>query len=283
MTLPVAFSPCPNDTFLFYAWVNGLVGQEYPITPTLADVQQLNEWSKQAKYPLCKVSIQCLGHILNDYVLLPSGCALGRGCGPKIIALKTFDLSQLDGKRIAIPGKDTTAHLLLNVLATGPTEKVFCTYEQVPSLIQSGRVDCGLIIHESRFTFQQQGFLEIADLGVLWENTYHLPLPLGGIVAKRSLGPVVLNDLSRILQESLKTAQAAPHCALPYILEHSIEKDVQVVNGHIDLYVNEETACLSEEGCAAIDQLLTLGKEQHLIPRYAHDWLFDQKEIHQTC
>ncbi len=281
-TLPLAFSPCPNDTFLFHGWATGLVGQKYPISPILADVQHLNEWAQQGKYPVSKVSIHCIGQILNDYVLLPTGCALGHSCGPKIIASKHFDLNKISDKRIAIPGLDTTAHLLFNVLVDPTVEKLFCPYDQVTRLIRSGRVDCGLIIHETRFTFQQDGFVEIADLGQVWEDRYHLPLPLGGIVAKRSLGQETLNDITRIIQASLRVAMQDPEACQQYILEHSIEKNRDVIRQHIDLYVNNETVELSEQGRAAITQLLALARENDLIPPSNIEWLFELERPYET-
>ncbi len=279
--LPIAYSPCPNDTFLFHAWATGLVGQEYPISPVLADVQHLNEWAQQKKYPVSKVSMHCLGHILNDYVLLPSGCALGYSCGPKIIASKAFDIRNIASKRIAIPGRDTTAHLLFNVLLDPATEKHFCTYDQVLRMIRSGLVDCGLIIHETRFTFQDSGFVEIADLGDLWESRYHLPLPLGGIVAKRSLGQETLNDISAIIQASLKLAYQDPQCSRDYVFMHSIEKEPEVIRKHIELYVNQDTLGLTEKGRAAIDKLLQLAREHDLIPPNTNNWLFEVEQPYE--
>ncbi len=279
--LPIAYSPCPNDTFLFHAWAAGLVGQEYPISPILADVQHLNEWALQGKYPVSKVSMHCLGYILDNYVLLPAGCALGYSCGPKIIAAKDFDLNNIGDKRIAIPGRDTTAHLLCNILVDPSIEKHFCTYDQVPRMIRSGIVDCGIIIHETRFTFLDSGFVEIADLGELWENRYHLPLPLGGIVAKRSLGQETLNDLTNIIHASLKSAYQNPKSSHDYILMHSIEKEPDVIRKHIELYVNEDTSRLTEKGRAAIDKMLQLAREHDLIPPHNKDWLFQVEQPYE--
>ncbi len=276
MPLPIAFSPCPNDTFLFHAWATGLVGKEMPIIPTLADVQHLNEGALKGIYPISKVSIYTAGLIRDYYVLLPTGCALGHSCGPKIIAKKPFTLSQMGSKRIAIPGIDTTAHLLFNVLIEPAAEKIFCRYDEVTELVRSGIVDCGLIIHETRFTFERDGFVEIADLGAIWEQRYALPLPLGGIVAKRSLGQETLTSLNTYLQASLRYARQHPHASMSYILEHSMEKDPQVVQQHIDLYVNDETANLSAKGQAAIDTLFRLGQERHLLPTSSQHWLFEE-------
>ena len=159
----------------------------------------------------------------------------------------------------------------------------FCTYEQVSRLLRDDIVDAGLIIHETRFTFNRDGFHEVVDLGELWEQNYSLPLPLGGIIAKRSLGQEILNDITHALQASLEHALEDPKTAQKYILEHSIEKDPEVVKRHIDLYVNEETRHLSSEGCAAIEKLFELGRKQNLLPPYSDGWLFEWETSKQTA
>ena len=273
MILPAAFSPCPNDTFLFHAWVSGNVGGDISLLPVLADIQQLNEWALKGKYPFSKVSFGCLGQILNDYILLPVGAALGRDCGPKIIARKHFPLSELSKKSIAIPGKLTTAHQLLRILVPAPKSKHFCLYHEVPALIRKGAIDCGVIIHEQRFTYQEQGFVEIADLGKLWEAHFACPIPLGGLVAKRSLGFSVLRKITYAIQASLSAARADPKATHPYVLAHSQEKKPEVVQEHINLYINQESYQISDSGVKGIETLLSLGSEEAL-PQL--QWLFDR-------
>jgi 1,4-dihydroxy-6-naphthoate synthase len=275
MSLPVAFSPCPNDTYIFHAWVSELVGKSLPISPVVADVQQLNEWAHKGIYPVSKVSINCVGHVLNDYILLPVGCALGHSNGPKLIANKMFDIDNINRMRVAIPGADTTANLLFNILIDPAADKYYCHYDQVEGLVRSGIVDCGVIIHETRFTYQLSGFVEIADLGQLWEGRYSLPLPLGGIIAKRSLGQEALNDITQTIQASLQYALQHPDDSEQYILDHSIEKNRDIIKKHIELYVNNETLNLSDRGRAAIDKLLQLGRESDFLPKSDDDWLFD--------
>jgi len=282
MHLPIAFSPCPNDTFLFHSWVEGEVGQTFPVQPVLADIQHLNEWALDGRYPLVKVSIRTAAHVLDDYLVLPVGSALGHGCGPKIIANKPLSINDLADCRIAIPGKDTTAHLLLQLLLPEIRNTHFCTYEQVSRLLRDGVVDAGVIIHETRFTFSRDGFTEVADLGELWEQQHGLPLPLGGVVAKRSLGQETLNDITRAMQASLDQALSDPQAAQKYILEHSIEKDPEVVKSHIELYVNEETRHLSSQGRAAIETLFELGREKQLLPPFSGEWLFHWETSKQT-
>ncbi len=275
MSLPIAFSPCPNDTFSFCAWVNKRIEGAPAITPVLGDIQHLNEWALQRRYPVSKVSVHCLGHLLDDYLLLPVGAALGHNCGPKIISRDKLTIDDIAGKRIAIPGKDTTAHLLFDLLCPAGATKHFCTYDEISPLLQQGTVDCGLIIHETRFTFEREGLHEVADLGQLWEETYHLPLPLGCLVAKRSLGAELIDDITKTLQRSILMAREDPALAQNYVIEHSIEKDLNVVRDHIRLYVNEESIMLSEAGQASIAKLLELARAKGLTPESDRDWLFE--------
>ncbi len=279
MSISLAFSPCPNDTFIYHAWVKGLVAPELPPVPTLADVQELNQWAKEGVHDVTKISINCLGRILEDYVMLPVGSALGQGCGPKIIAREGFSLSDLRSKRIAVPGEDTTAHLLLSLLTPEPKQKTFCVYDDVLALIRAGIVDCGVIIHETRFTFHQEGFVEIADLGELWEEQTGLPIPLGGLVAKRSLGNEKIAQITDAIQSSLRFAWDNPEAGASYRQTYSLEMDPEVLQQHIDLYVNEESLQLSPEGIQAVDHLLSEGRRIGLLPHSDKDWLFEPEKV----
>jgi len=272
--LTVAYSPCPNDTFIFHGWASGKTSPHFPIQPILSDVQELNRQALLRAHPVTKVSFFCLGQILKDYVMLPSGAALGHACGPKIIAREKYALSDLPHLKIAIPGQNTTAHLLLQLLCPSPKEKTFCLYNEINPLLNHHSVDCGLIIHESRFTFAQQGYHEIADLGVLWEQTYHCPIPLGCIAAKRDLGETRLKAISESIQQSLSHAWKHPEDSREYILQHSIEKDPKVIQDHIQLYVNEETSIISSKGIRAIDILFNEAQRFNLIPNQTKEWLF---------
>lgn len=253
--MKIAISPCPNDTFLFHAWLAGLVGKDIPIEATFADIQQLNIWALEKHFPLIKLSLGCYARVKEDYELLPVGAALGFQCGPKIISLKPFHPSEISQKSIAIPGRDTTAHLLLNHLLPAPLKKIFCPYHTIASLVAAGEADCGLIIHESRFTFTQAGFSEIADLGDLWHARHGLPLPLGALALLRE--HPLKNRLIAILQESLAEGYRNPEKALPFILSHSQEKDPFIVREHIATYVTAETAQISPMGQQAIDLILS--------------------------
>ncbi len=255
--MKIAISPCPNDTFLFYAWLAGLVGQDVPVVAEFADIQQLNEWALEKRFPLIKISLGCYAQVVDAYEILPVGAALGFQCGPKIISKTPFHPSEISHKTIAIPGKDTTAHLLLGCLLPTPQKKVFCLYHEIASLIEAGIADCGLIIHESRFTFAEAGFVEIADLGELWHIQTGAPLPLGVLVLLRTTPLPVKERLIAILQQSLSVAHSQPEQALPFILHHSQEKDASIVAQHIATYVTPETAQLSSTGKKAISLLLS--------------------------
>lgn len=242
----VAFSPCPNDTYLFYAWIHQKISSPLIAEPSYADIQQLNEWALQGAYPLIKISFALLPHILNTYELLPVGAALGHHCGPKIIA-KT---KRQEFGRIAIPGKLTTAHLLFDRLGLKAEQKHFCRYDEVYKLLHEDTVDAGLIIHESRFTFEKEGFVECLDLGELWADL----LPLGCLAIKRDFPHTP--ELISTLKRSLEYAHQHPEEAYSYIIQHSQEKDPAVVYNHIKTYVNAESACLSEAGIQAIERLI---------------------------
>lgn len=254
--LPIALSPCPNDTFLFHAWIKGLVGLEVRPEPTYADIETLNEWAFEDRFPLTKLSFSCFKHVLKNYQLLPIGAALGIGMGPKLIAKKPFSLSELSSKQVALPGKFTTAHLLFDSLLGTCQSKVFCRYDEVLSLLANGSADCGVIIHETRFTFQKAGFIEIADLGSLWDQIHRTPLPLGGLAIRRNLSDCQKKQITQSLKDSLSYARQYPDESIDFILSLSQEKEQNIVDRHIQTYVNQETEILSEEGIFAIGALL---------------------------
>lgn len=251
--MDVAISPCPNDTFLFAPWIHQYIKSRITIQTTFADIATLNEMAMQKKYPLIKVSIAAFRKI-KGYRLLPVGMALGYGVGPKLISREP--LQNLSGKKVAIPGKDTTAELLFDHFFPN-VEKHFCTYDQVLSLLKKGEVDAGVIIHETRFTYMNGGFFELVDLGELWEKKYNLPLPLGGLILRDDYSKQA-DEITSILQESYRYAKKNPSKLEDYILQYAQEKDRHVVKKHIDLYVTEETYALSEKGLKAVNQLINL-------------------------
>ncbi len=275
LQMPVAISPCPNDTFAFHAWFHRLIPSQITPSPVLADIQTLNEQALKKTYPVSKISLSILSQLIDDYILLPVGAALGKNCGPKLIAKTPFDLSSISSKTIAIPGIHTTAHLLLSSLLPSPFKKVFCHYHEIVPKIQKGEVDAGLIIHETRFTFLNQGLIEIVDLGEVFERKFCCNIPLGGIIAKRKLGNKILQEITKNIQNSLKQALENPDSSLDYLLSNSQEKDMSAVKQHINLYVTKETYCLSQEGIQSIDCLLSLSRKNPNSSLYTKPWLFN--------
>lgn len=257
--LTVAFSFCPNDTALFFPWVKGILGKHLPINPILADIQTLNEMAIAHQADLIKVSAHCLGKVNKAYRLLPVGAALGYNVGPKVIANKPLKLNELENKKIAIPGKETTAHLLFDIFAASyclGISKHFCPYNEIFSLLKKGVVDAGVIIHESRFTFTEAGFYEVCDLGALWHEKTSLPLPLGCLLASSTLSAKVIAEITHILEQCYAFFLKEPESAMEYVLAHSQEKDKEVVKKHIALYVTQETGKLSPQGIQSIQLLI---------------------------
>jgi len=266
--LSLGFSPCPNDTFIFNALVHGLasdIGLDIA-PPVLADVETLNEWAMQGRLDVTKLSFHALGHVLDNYVLLHSGSALGRGCGPLLIAKKPIDRLRLPGARIAIPGRYTTAAMLLRMYEPECMDLVPMRFDQIMAALSRDEVDAGVIIHESRFTYQEQGFIALRDLGEWWEETSGCPIPLGGIAARRSLGDDLLDLLSKGIRQSVMMAFENPSGSEDYIRAHAQEMDDKVIHDHIDLYVNNFSLELGREGRNAIELFLTHGREAGILP-----------------
>lgn len=265
MTLTLGYSPCPNDTFIFHAWVTGLVDGP-PVTEVLDDVETLNGWARTARLDLTKVSYHAYAHLRDDYVALRAGGALGRGVGPLVVARENLG-EDLGGRRVAIPGGLTTANLLLHLSQTGPVERVVMRYEQILPAVQRGEVDAGLIIHESRFTYARHGLVACLDVGQWWERATGLPLPLGAIVIRRTLGRDVATAVDTALRESLGHAWQDPGAARDYIVANAVETDPAVVAAHIDLYVNDFSLDVGAEGEAAVTELFARAAARDLIPR----------------
>lgn len=253
-----AFSFCPNDTFLFAAWVLGFL--ETPVEAYLGDIIELNNWALSGSYPLIKISVAHYPLIENDYQLLPVGAALGFGVGPKIIC-KPENVSK-SLQTIAIPGASTTAHALWNHFFPSPIQKMFYRYDKIIEAVTTGLCDAGLVIHESRFNFQSQGLASYGDLGQLWEAHYHLPLPLGALAIRRDYSDKYL--IGSFLQRSLKWARACPERVMPYVIKHSQQKDVSLILQHLDAYVNDQTLQLDSTGIQAISTFLNRSPEKWL-------------------
>ncbi len=265
--LTLGFSPCPNDTFMFYPLVHGLVDTAgLSFNERLEDVETLNQLALQGALDVSKVSYHALGHIRDQYALLRSGSALGRGCGPLLVAAENITLADLSGKVIAVPGRYTTALLLLRLMNPALENFLVMPFNEIMDAVLSGQADAGLIIHESRFTYQGFGLHKLVDLGEWWEGETGLPIPLGGIVAKRSLGGEVIAAIERALRSGVELARTNPTMAGGYIREHSQEMSAEVCAAHIDLYVNDFSAELGQEGEQAIQELMQRAEKAGLIP-----------------
>ena len=266
-SLPLGFSPCPNDTFMFYPLVHGLVDTAgLTFRERLEDVETLNRLALAGDLDVTKVSYHALGHIRDRYALLRSGSALGRGCGPLLVAREDIDPVNLRGRRIAVPGQYTTALLLLRLLDPSLDNFIVMPFNQIMDAVLTGQADAGLIIHESRFTYQEAGLHRLVDLGEWWEAETGLPIPLGGIVARRSLGADTIVVIERALRAGVAYARSHPAEAAGYIREHAQEISDEVCAAHIGLYVNDFSAELGEEGERAIAELLRRAEQSGIIP-----------------
>ncbi|MEE9385712.1 MAG: 1,4-dihydroxy-6-naphthoate synthase [Nannocystaceae bacterium] len=271
----VGFSSCPNDTFMFHALVHGRVAAPVPghtCEPVIEDIEALN---KRALRPedsllLTKLSVGALGHVSDRYSVLDSGAALGRGCGPIVVCRadspRVRSLEALAGARVAVPGLNTTACLLLRIFAPDTLQMVPMRFERVMPAVASGAVDAGLIIHEARFTFKTLGLEAVADLGQRWEEETALPLPLGVICVARSVEDASAAGWSAALRASILYARRHPHVSAGYVRRLAQEMDPEVIRRHIALYVNDDSLALGSAGRAAIEELLLRGRTAGWIP-----------------
>ncbi len=276
--LTIGYSPCPNDTHIFCALSHGLIATPgwQPSPPVLEDVETLNLWALQGRLDITKLSFNALGHVLDEYLLLRSGAALGRGCGPLLVAGRGIDPDQLDRISVAVPGKYTTAALLLRMYAPHCVNPVIMRFEEIMPAIVSGRVDAGVIIHESRFTYQRHNLSLVQDLGAWWEEVSGLPIPLGGIAVRRSLGQDLVGAIEAAVRESVLYARSHPHDCMAYVRAHAQEMEEDVVCSHIGLYVTGFSEDLGAEGIAAVEFFLEKGREVGALPWSRHS-LFSRK------
>ena len=269
MTLSLGYSPCPNDTFIFYALAHGRIelGDLHFARPHLEDVETLNSWAVQRRLDVTKISCHALGHVSGDYCVLSAGSALGRGCGPLLVAAADLPAADLAGRKVAIPGRLTTASLLFRMFLPACTDLVEMRFDRIMAAVAAGEVAAGVIIHESRFTYAQQGLVCLQDLGQWWEKISGQPIPLGCIVARRALGVERIARIDRAVAASVDYAFSFPEHCLPYIRRHSQETADAVVQSHIGLYVNDFSRDLGEEGKAAISAFLQRGREAGILPQ----------------
>lgn len=263
--LSLAFSPCPNDTFIFHAWTHGLIPGAPEVLVTYADVDVTNTAAERGEFDVVKVSYAALPWLLPRYRLLPCGGALGRGCGPLVLTRPDDARTDLTGGRVAVPGERTTAYLLMRLWAAGrsPASVQVVPFADIMPGVRDGRFDAGLVIHEARFTYPRYGLSALVDLGQWWERSTGHPIPLGAILARRELDA---DRLAGVLRASVEHAFAHPSASAGYVAEHAAELDPRVQRQHIELYVNDFSLQLGEPGYAAIEELLGRAHAAGLVP-----------------
>jgi 1,4-dihydroxy-6-naphthoate synthase len=267
-TLTLGYSPCPNDTFIFYALVHGKIDSGgLSFKEILLDVETLNRKALNRELDITKVSYHAYGYLKDHYSLLRSGGAMGRGCGPLVVARREIGMADLRGKRIAIPGRLTTAHLLLQLYDPAlATNVVVMPFDRIMAAVRDGTAEAGLIIHESRFTYPDYGLFEVRDLGEWWEGETGLPIPLGCIIAGRDLGQGMIDGIDSSVRKSVEYALSHGEETKSYIKEHSQEMGDDVIERHVGLYVNKYTIDAGEEGLRAAEELLKRAEAKGIIP-----------------
>lgn len=278
--MKIAFSPCPNDTFVFHAWVHNLVPGAPELEVSYADIDITNNWASETgstDLDVLKISYAALPWVLDEYALIPCGGALGRGCGPLLLtgvtpsdpSVNAADPAFLSGRKVAVPSERSTAYLLFRLWAAqnvpgGFGEIIVMPFDRIMPAVRDGVVDAGLVIHEARFTYPSYGLNLMTDLGSWWESDTGLPIPLGAIIARRSLD---LEQIAAWTRASVEYAWAHPEASRDYVLSHAQEMDPSVAEAHIGLYVNSFTGNLGEDGYAAVSALLTRAADEGLVPR----------------
>jgi len=263
--LSLGYSPCPNDTFIFYALTHGKLAGDFVFIETLKDVEKLNKMALIKEFDVTKASFHGFGFLRNDYCLLHSGSALGWGCGPLIVARNPINEDELCMKKIAIPGKMTTAYLLLKLFAPSANNIIEMPFDRIMNAVSLGTVDAGLIIHESRFTYLRYGLIKLIDLGEWWEKETGMPIPLGGILARRDLGKPVIGKIDLLIRQSIEYAFQHTDETREYIRKNAQELDDDVIDQHIKLYVNDYSLDIGK-GIIAVERLLKTAEELNLIP-----------------
>ncbi len=268
-TLSLGYSPCPNDTFIFYALVHGKIDTgDLKFKEMLLDVEALNQKAFKGELDITKVSYSAFANLREDYCLLRSGGALGRRCGPLVVARENYSMKYLKGKKIAIPGKLTTAYLLLQLYDPSFKDNVeVMVFSDIMDAVKNGAVDAGLIIHESRFTYKSYGLKKVIDLGEWWEKETGLTIPLGCIIAKRNMGEDLIHKIDGLIKKSILYAMNNKGEPKKYTKEHSQELEDSVIEQHINLYVNDYSIDIGEEGIRAVKRLFEMAEERGIIKR----------------
>jgi len=266
LKLTVACSPCPNDTFMFHDLAVGnltLPGRRIEVQ--LHDIETLNRMALTGAFDITKVSFHTCLLVQQRYRLLDVGAALGFGCGPVLVAKEPTGPDRIAGAKVAVPGKLTTAHLLLELWEPQIKDKIFVAYDRIMDTIASGQADAGVIIHEGRFVYEQAGFHLVADLGRWWQDQTQLPIPLGGIVARKALGSETIEQFEALLKQAISNSIANPGPTRQYVLEHAREMDRDVLDEHIKAFVNDYSLDLGDEGRAAIAEMERRARQAGII------------------
>jgi 1,4-dihydroxy-6-naphthoate synthase len=266
MKFTIGFSPCPNDTFIFDALVNNKIDTEgFEFETVLEDVQTLNKWAIEKRLDISKISYGVLPLVIKDYVVLNSGGALGKGVGPLLISKNEVDdlANKIENLTVAIPGVNTTAHMLFSYAFPSAKNKAFYVFNEIENAVLNGQVDAGVIIHENRFTYQDKGLVKLMDLGEYWESSTGAPIPLGGIIVKKDIGKEVQQKLDKLIRKSVEYSFKNYPAISSYISSHSQEMSEDVMRKHIDLYVNNFSIDLGTEGKQAVSKFLEVYSEIH--------------------
>ena len=267
MKLTLGFSPCPNDTFIFDAMVHYKTATEgIEFEYILADVEELNRKAFEGELDITKLSCFAYAYASARYLIMDSGSALGRGNGPLLISKYKMETDDLKFARIAIPGKYTTANMLLGIAWPEAQNKKEYLFSEIENAVLNEEVDAGLIIHESRFTYQEKGLSMLADMGAIWEKLSGVPVPLGTIAINRRIPLGIALKVNRILGKSVEFALNNPLSSLDFVSKNAKELSREVINKHIDLFVNDYTRDLGKEGRNALTELYRLAGERNIIP-----------------
>ncbi len=265
MKYTLGFSPCPNDTFIFDALVNNKIDtQGFQFDVRLDDVETLNELAINNQLDFTKVSYGVLPLIIKNYKVLNAGSALGKGVGPLLISKKIISFEEVNECVIAIPGENTTAHLLFTLAFPNAKNKIFKRYDEIENFVLDGNENSlGVIIHENRFTYFDKGLQKIVDLGNYWEEKTGYPIPLGGIVGKRNIDEKILMKVDKLIKKSIEYAFTNYPLITDYVKKHSQEMEPEVIKKHIDLYVNNYSIDLGNDGRNAIEKIIGIYRNIH--------------------
>lgn len=265
MKLTLGYSPCPNDCFIFDALLHKKIDTEGLDFEVLhEDVETLNRKALEGELDITKLSFHAYAYVLQQYILLRAGSALGFNCGPLLVHSSKFIVDRVAEMKVAIPGKMTTANFLLSLAFPQLKNKIEYVFSDIEDAVLRGEADAGLIIHENRFTYEQKGLKKVMDLGEYWDSVIHAPIPLGGIVIKRNMDADLQQKVNRLIKKSVEFAFANPESSMPYVREHAQAMSEEVMKKHINLYVNSFSIDLGKQGTEAVEKMFAKAKEQNL-------------------